>query len=461
MENHLRGCERLILLAAYIEAVETKYIIMKYQKIDAALFVENRKRFVAQMKPNSIAIFHSNDMMSRNGDCHFPYRQDSDMFYLTGLDQEEVILVLYPDCPRGEQFKEIVFTKQTNEHIAVWEGYKYTKEDASKTSGVETVYWLDEQQPLFNELILLADNIYVNTNENDRAACDYPSRNVRHANALKQEYVGHIFLRAQPILKSLRMIKSQFELDVMQKACDITDSAFRRVLRTTKPGMMEYEVEANVIYEFTRHGASGHAYTPIIAGGGNACVLHYIANDMKLNDGDLLLMDFGAEYANYAADMTRTIPVNGRFTERQKAVYNAVLKVKKEAEAMLVIGNNLSDYHKEVGKVMESELIGLGLLDREKVRHQDPKRPLYKKYFMHGTSHHLGADVHDLCHRYVDFEEGMVFTCEPGIYIPDENIGIRLEDDLVVTKDKVLNLMGSIPIEVDELETLMNEKVLV
>lgn len=432
---------------------------MKYSKINPNLFKENRARFVAQMKPNSIAIIHSNDMMSRNGDAHFPYRQSSDLFYLTGLDQEEVILVLYPDCPRGNQFKEIIFTKQTNEHIAVWEGYKYTKGDAAATSGIHTVHWLDEMQPLFNELILLADNIYVNTNENDRAVMDYPSRDVRHALALREEYVGHNFERAQPIFKNLRMLKSQYEIDLMQKACDITNHAFRRVLDTTQPQMMEYEVEANIIYEFMRHGASGHAYTPIIAGGANACVLHYIANDQILKDGDLMLMDFGAEYANYAADMSRTIPVNGRFTDRQKAVYNAVLNVKKEAEALLVVGNNLTDYHKEVGKIMESELIGLGLLNKDAVRQQDPSRPLYKKYFMHGTSHHLGLDVHDLCHRYVDFAPGMVFTCEPGIYIPSENIGIRIEDDLVVTNDKPLNLMANIPVEVEEIEDLMHVKV--
>lgn len=432
---------------------------MKYDKINSNLFKENRARFVAQMKPNSIAIIHSNDMMSRNGDTHFAYRQSSDLFYLTGLDQEEVILVLYPDCPRGSEFKEIVFTKATNEHIAVWEGYKYTKEDTSQTAGIRTVFWLDEQQPLLNELILLAERIYVNTNENDRAVSDYPSRDVRQALALKKEYVGHHFERAQPIFKNLRMIKSSYEIDLMQKACDITNSAFRRVLATTQSGMTEYEVEANIIYEFTRQGSSGHAYTPIIAGGSNACVLHYIANDQVLKGGDLILMDFGAEYANYAADLSRTIPVNGRFTPRQKAVYNAVLRVKRAAENLLVVGNNLADYHKEVGRIMESELITLGLLNKDAVRHQNPSRPLYKKYFMHGTSHHLGLDVHDLCHRYVDFAPGMVFTCEPGIYIPEENIGIRIEDDLVVTNGKPLNLMADIPIEVEEIELLMQAKV--
>ncbi len=429
---------------------------MKYKNINPQLFVENRKRFTAQMKPNSIAIFHANDMMMRNGDCHFAYRQNSDLFYLTGLDQEEVVLVLFPDCPKGKSFQEIIFTKATNEHIAIWEGYKYTKADAASTSGIPNIYWTSEMSSLLNELILLADNVYINTNENDRAASDYASRDVRHAQELKSHYVGHHFLRSQPIMKNLRMIKSAFEIEIMQTACDITNQAFRRVLETTKAGMMEYEVEANVIYQFTKNGSSGHAYTPIIAGGSNACVLHYIANDMPLHDGDLILMDFGAEYGNYAADLSRTIPVSGRYTDRQKAVYNAVLRVKRGAEQLLVPGNNLPDYHQEVGRLMESELIGLGLLDKTDVKNQNPAQPLYKKYFMHGTSHHLGIDVHDLCHRYVDFAEGMVFTCEPGIYIPAENMGIRIEDDLVITNGKPHNLMRDIPIEIEEIENLMN-----
>ena len=430
---------------------------MKYKSIDSSLFKSNRARFAAAMKPNSIAIFHSNDLMMRNGDCQFPFRQNSDLFYLTGLDQEEVVLVLFPDCPKGEQFREIVFTKQTNEHIKVWEGYKYTKEDASKTSGVEHVLWNHQVGNLLNELILLADTIYINTNENDRASNAYPSRDERYGAELKSAYPGHSFNRAQVIMKSLRMQKSAPELEMMQTACDITEKAFRRVLSTTKPGMMEYEVEANVIYEFIRNGAAGHAYTPIIASGANACVLHYIANDEALKDGDVMLMDFGAEYGNYAADLSRSIPVNGKFTARQKAVYNAVLNVKKEAEKLLVVGNTLDAYHKEVGQIMEQELIGLGLLDAEAVRTQDPANPLYKKYFMHGTSHHLGLDVHDLCDRYVTFTEGMVFTCEPAIYIPEEDLGIRLEDDLVIQATGApLNLMANIPIEADDIEALMN-----
>lgn len=433
---------------------------MKYQAINSDLFKRNRERFAAQMKPNSIAVFHSNDEMPRNGDCYFRYRQNSDIFYMTGLDQEEVVLVLYPDHPKGKEHSEMVFTKKTNEHIMIWEGYKYTKEDAAKTSGVANIYWSEAFEGTLQSLLLMAENIYVNTNENPRASVELASRDMRFTQKLKQNFPAHNFERSQPILKNLRMVKQQEEIDLMQKACDITNKTFRRVLSTTKAGMMEYEVEANIIYEFIRNGANGHAYDPIIAGGGNACVLHYTANDMALKDGDVLLMDFGAEYANYAADLSRSIPVNGRFTDRQKAVYNAVLNVKKEAEKMLVAGNNIAAYHDEVGKIMESELIGLGLLDREAVKRQNPAMPLYKKYFMHGTSHHLGLDVHDLNHPYATIQEGMVFTCEPGIYIPAENLGIRIEDDLVVRADgPPFNLMANIPIEVEEIEDLMNSTV--
>lgn len=429
----------------------------KYNKINPELFALNRKRFIEQMKPNSIAIFHSADLLTRNGDCFFPLRQNSDIFYLSGLDQEEVVLVLYPDCPKGKAFEEVVFTKKTNEYIMIWEGYKYTQEDAAQTSGIGTVMWLDNMPTALNEMILLADHIYLNANENDRAGGDLPVRDERLALEMKAKYPAHCFHRAAPILKKLRMIKSHYEIEIMQKACDITEKALRRVLATTKPGMMEYEVEAEIIYEFTRNGANGHAYSPIIAGGSNACVLHYNDNSAELKAGDLLLMDFGSEYANYASDLTRTIPVNGKFTARQKAVYNAVLRVKRAAEGMLKPGNNLMEYHAAVGKVMEAELLELGLISKEDIAHQNPDYPAYKKYFMHGTSHHLGLDVHDLCERYVEFQVGMVFTVEPGIYIPEEGIGIRIEDDVVITETGILNLMQNIPIEVDEIEALMGQ----
>ncbi|MCH2045425.1 MAG: aminopeptidase P N-terminal domain-containing protein [Saprospiraceae bacterium] len=429
---------------------------MKYKAINPELFKLNRERFCAHMKPNSIAIFQANDLLPRNGDCHFPFRQNSDLFYLCGLDQEEVVLVLYPNCPKGKQFEELIFTKKTNDYIKIWEGYKYTQEDAAKVSAVANVMWTENMDSVLKEMIQLADNIYVNTNENDRAHSEVDERNARLAKSLRAAYPAHEFMRAQPIMKKLRMIKSTHEVEVMQEACNITEKAFRRVLATTKVGMTEYEVEANVIYEFIRNGASGHAYTPIIASGANACVLHYIANESTLKDGEVMLMDFGAEYGNYAADLSRSIPVNGRYTERQKAVYNAVLHVKKEAEKMLVAGTTLTEYHKEVGLIMQAELVNLGLITATDIKNQRPEWPAYKKYFMHGTSHHLGLDVHDLAERYVPFQNGMVFTCEPGIYIPEENLGIRIEDDILITENGPVNLMKNIPIEADHIEELMN-----
>lgn len=428
----------------------------KYRPIDSQLFIRNRQRFTEHMKPNSVAIFYANEFMPRSGDTAFAFHQNADLFYLSGLDQEDVVLVLFPNCPKGESFQELLFIPQTSEYIRIWEGYKYTMEQASDSSGIKLVYWKESMDSILNELILLADTIYLNGNENDRAANAVLDQNQRMASELRQKYPLHKFERSQAILKELRMIKQPEEVQLIQDACSITEAAFRRVLATTKPGMMEYEVEAEIIYEFTRRGSSGHAYTPIIASGSNACVLHYNDNSRPLKDGDVLLMDFGAEYGNYASDLSRSIPVNGRFTARQKAVYNAVLRVKKEAEALLRPGTTLDAYHKEVGRVMEGELIGLGLLDKEAVARQDPNRPLYKKYFMHGTSHHLGLDVHDLCNRYTKLQAGMVFTCEPGIYIPEENLGIRLEDDLLITDGQAKNLMASIPIEAEEIEDLMN-----
>ncbi len=432
---------------------------MKYQKLPVELFKLNRKRFIEQMKPNSIAIFHSNDLMPRSGDTFFTLRQNADLFYLSGLDQEETVVVLFPNCPKGKAFDEVVFTRATSDYIRVWEGYKYTQEQVRDISGIQTVFWTDAIDSVLNELVLLADTVYLNGNENDRAASDVLCRNTRLAKEFAEKYPMHTIIRSQPIMKKLRMIKSQFEVDVMQTACDITNQAFRSVLANTKVGMNEYEVEALITYEYMRRGASGHAYNPIVASGENACILHYNDNCRPLKDGDVLLLDVGAEYGNYAADLSRSIPVNGRFTPRQRQVYDAVLRVKKFAESMLVVGNNLTDYSNEVGKFMESELIGLGLLDKIAVANQNPDRPLYKRYFPHGTSHHLGLDVHDLCERYVTFEAGMVFTCEPGIYIPEEGLGIRIEDDLVITNDQPFNLMREIPIEAEEIEELMNAHV--
>ncbi len=428
---------------------------MRYEAINPNLFRLNRKRFARLMKPKSIAIFHSNDQMPRNGDQYYPFRQNSDLFYLSGLDQPEAVVVLFPDCVK-DGFQEVAFIKKSNAHIAVWEGHKYTKEEATAISGIEKVYWLDDMDDVLHELILLANRIYLNSNENDRYKSDVLSRDIRYAKGIQQKYPTHKYHRAQPILKKLAMIKSETEIELLQQACDITDNAFRRVLSFTRPGVREYEVEAEIIHEFIRSGANGHGYPPIIAAGANSCILHYDVNDQVCKEGDVLLMDFGAEYANYSADLSRTIPVSGRFTKRQRAVYNAVLKVMKEAITMLVPGTTLEDYHKEVGKLMESELLALKLITKHDIEKQDPKWPAYKKYFMHGTSHHLGLDVHDLCDRYAPIQAGMVFTCEPGIYIPDEGFGIRLEDDILVTDEGPFNLMANIPIEVEEIEEIMN-----
>lgn len=428
---------------------------MKYHPIDSELFIKNRKRFTELMEPNSVAVFHSNDEMPRNGDANFEFRQNSEILWLSGIDQEQSIVVLCPDHPNPAR-REMLFLRETNEHIAVWEGHKYTKEEARKVSGIQTVFWVQEFDAVLHNTLLFQNNIYVNLNENDRFSNEVPYRNFRKAQELKNKYPAHNFLRAAPLMMKLRSVKLQTEIDLMQEACNITDKAFRRVLSFVKPGVMEYEIEAEIIHEFLRNRATGFAYSPIIASGANACVLHYTDNNNQCQLGDLLLMDFGADYANYAADLSRTIPVSGKFTERQKQVYNAVLHVMKESTKMLTPGHNLNEYHKIVGNLMEVELIKLGLLEEEAVKNQDPNAPLYKKYFMHGTSHYIGLDVHDIGSRTEPFEAGMVFTCEPGIYIPEENIGVRIENDIVITNSGPVDLMANIPREVEEIEDLMN-----
>jgi len=427
---------------------------MKYEALDQNIFIENRKRFIAQMEPNSIAIFHSNDQMPRNGDSFFTFRQNSDLFYLSGIDQEKSILVLYPSASNPDM-REMLFLLETNEHIEIWEGHKYTKEEAQQTSGIKSVHWEAKLSSVLNELILKADTIYVNTNENDRFSSPVASRDNRHTQTYKTKYPGHKFLRSASILKKLRMIKSDREVAVMQKAVDITEIAFRRVLEFVQPGVTEYEIEAEITHRFLSNRASGHAYDPIIASGYNACVLHYVDNNMKCKEGDVILMDFGAEYGNYAADLSRSIPVNGKFTERQAAVYQACLNVFKGAREMLRPGNNLTDYHVAVGELMQEQLVNIGLISTDDIKNQNKALPAYKKYFMHGTSHHLGLDVHDLGDRGATFQEGMVFTCEPGIYIRDESLGIRIENDILITADGPRDLMANIPIEIEEIEALM------
>ncbi len=430
---------------------------MKYSSINQKLFISNRNKFVEQLAPNSMAILFSSDEMPRSADQSFVFRQNPDLFWLSGIDQEKTILIIYPDCP-NPLYREALFLRKTNEHIAVWEGHKYTQAEAREASGIQQIYWEDSFEHALKSLMTYCDKVYVNINENDRADNSVPYKDIRFANELKYNYPAHEIKRLGPIMSKLRSIKNNIEIDLIRKACGITRDAFVRVLKFMKPGVMEFEVEAEIIHEFIRQGATGHAYTPIIASGYSACVLHYIENNKACKEGDMVLMDFGSEYANYASDLTRTIPANGRFTSRQRDVYNAVLRVMKEAKAMLRPGNIMAEYNKEVGKIMESELIGLGLLDRTEVSKQNPESPLYKKYFMHGTSHFMGIDVHDIGDRYAPMQVGNVFTCEPGIYIPEEKLGIRLENDILIAENGVIDLMENIPLEVEEIEEIMNAK---
>lgn len=429
---------------------------MKYDAISKELFIKNRTKFTIQMKPNTLAVFNSNDIFPISADSTMPFQQHRDIFYLSGVDQEESILVLFPNA-QNENHREILFLKETNETIAVWEGEKLTKSSAFELSGIQTVYWLQQFDTIFNQLMSEAEGIYFNLNEHLRADTQVETREDRFIKQCKSKYPAHAVFKSAPLLHKIRSVKEQEELQLMQTACNITKKGVERLLKFIKPGVWEYEIEAELAHEFLWNRSKGFAYTPIIASGKNACVLHYIENNNRCLDGDLILLDVGAEYANYASDLTRCLPVNGKFTDRQKAVYNAVLHVKNEAQKLLVPGTLIPEYHQEVGRIMENELVKLKLIDQTDIKNQDPNWPAYKKYFMHGTSHFLGLDTHDVGLFNQPIQAGMVFTCEPGIYIPEEGLGIRLEDDLVVQDNGVpFNLMQSIPIEVDEIETLMN-----
>lgn len=435
--------------------------MFRYQPLPSSLFVNNRRRFVERMQPGAAAVFFSNDLLPVNSDQHFKFDQNSNFYYLSGIDQEKCALFLFPDAPSPE-YREILFILPTSEEIQIWEGWKYSIEEAREASGVSHIRYVSDFDNVLYHLVSHIDGFFLDFNEHDRNRLHYPTAAHRFAERLRQEFPAHKLHRANPILLNLRMIKQEPEVDQMKRACDITEKAFRRVLGFVKPGILEYEIEAEIIHEFIRNGSAGHAYEPIIASGPNACVLHYGQNNAVCKDGDLILFDFGCQYGNYSSDLSRTVPVNGRFTERQLAVYNAVLRIMRACIQMLVPSDHtLDSYHKEVGKIVESELIGLGLLDKTDVANQNPDRPLYKKYFMHGASHHLGLDTHDLGSRYAKFQAGMVFTCEPGIYLPEEGFGIRIENDILVTTDGPVDLMANIPIEADEIETLMNEQALV
>ena len=426
---------------------------MKYSQINPNLFINNRNLLSAKLEENSIAIFNANDIMPTNSDGTMPFKQNSDLFWLSGVDQEESVLAIIKN---NNQVEEMLFLKETNEHIAIWEGAKLDKELAQKNSGVEKIYWLNQMDEVLNINIEKANKVYLNKNIHSRSTSEVETRDDRFRKTLTKKHPKKEIVEVAPIMHELRFIKSEIEIELMKHACDITEKGLRRILPIIKPGIMEYQIEAELMHEFLSNRSAGFAYQPIIGSGVDSCVLHYIDNNKMCKDGDVLLMDFGAEYANYASDLTRTVPVNGRFSERQKNVYNAVHRVMKEATNMLRPGTDHKKMQQEVIKIMEEELISLGLFDKEDVKRQDPSKPMYKKYFMHGTSHSLGLDVHDVGDTSTPMQPGMVFTCEPGIYIREEGIGIRLENDVLVTSGDPDDLMKNIPIDYQEIESLMN-----
>jgi Xaa-Pro aminopeptidase len=427
---------------------------MRYQPLPSELYVTNRQRLNALLPPRSLVILHANDVLPTNADGSLGFVQNSDLFYLSGIDQEETILVLFPDAADPKQ-REMLFVRETNETIAVWEGEKLSKERASAHSGITRVHWLQDFETQFRAVMCQADQVFLNSNEHMRATIPTETREHRFTLRCQGEYPLHDYRRLAPLMHDLRCIKQAAELVSLNEAIRITSDGFNRLLKFVKPGVHEFEIEAELAHEFTRQRARGFAYTPIIGSGANACVLHYITNHCECLDGELLLLDIAANYGNYNADLTRTIPVNGKFTPRQRQVYEAVLRVFKKCCEMLRPGVIIREYQEQVGLLMTEELIGLGLLKREDVEKQDPEKPLYKKYFPHGTSHHLGIDVHDVGHTWKPIRPGMVFTVEPGIYIREEGIGIRLENDILIGEHRNTDLMAHIPIEVDEIEALM------
>jgi Xaa-Pro aminopeptidase len=429
---------------------------MRYESVGKELFVNNRKHLVKELKSNSIAVLNANDVMPTNSDGTVRFRQNSDLFYLSGVDQEETILLLFPDAP-DKRYSEVLFLRETSDLIATWEGHKLTKEEAREATGIDTVLWTSEFWQVFKMLMVMGDveHVYLNTNDHYRADVVVESREMRFVKTCMERFPLHRYERLAPILHKLRSVKSKIEIDLMQRACDITAKGFLRVLKFVKPGVKEYEIEAEWAHEFLRNGSRGFAYEPIIASGANSCVLHYIDNSQACQAGEVLLLDVGAEYANYNADLTRTIPVSGRFTPRQREVYDAVLHVKREATKMLKPGERYYDYHKEVQRIMESALIDLRLIDKQDVESQDKNKPLFQKYFMHGTGHQLGLDVHDVGNMYHKMRAGQIWTVEPGIYIREEGLGIRIENNVVIQDDGVFDLMRNIPEEADEIESIM------
>ncbi|MCD8432843.1 aminopeptidase P N-terminal domain-containing protein [Tenacibaculum finnmarkense genomovar ulcerans] len=428
---------------------------MRYDKIDNSLFIENRKRFTAKMQPNSIAILTSNDVKHNNADDVMGFAQNNDLFYLSGIDQEETILVLYPDAFKKEN-RAILFVKETSELIKIWDGEKLTQEKATEISGISRVTWNKDFESVLQAMAFEADAFYLGHNEHyKRATNNQETQQDRMIKWCKEKYPLHQYYRAAKITRNLRPVKSDKEIELLQKAADISVESFSRILKACKPGKNEYELEAELTYNLVKSGASHHAFQPIVASGKNACALHYNTNDSVCKDGEMILLDFGVCYANYNSDTTRCFPVNGKFSERQAAVYRSVLYCLKEGSKLLKAGVLPADYEKNMAGLVEAELIKLNLLNADAVANQDPEKPLYKQYFMHGTAHYLGLDVHDVGLYSRPFEAGMILTCEPGIYIAEEGIGCRLEDDYLITEDGNVNLTAKMPIEIEEIEALM------
>ncbi len=420
------------------------------------LFVRNRANLAAQLPPKSIAVFTANEAMPRNGDDFFPFRQQSDFYWLTGINEENAFLVIAPDYP-DETMREVLFIEPYDEVKATWQGEMLDAKQATELSGIKTVKGSDAFWMTLNDFAYsgYGDTIFLNSYEYPKYECAVRTIQQRFVKQVKERYPMHQFGRTAPILNALRMVKSKEEIEVMQQACDITAKAFRRCLATVKPGMYEYQVQAEIDYVFKQNNATGHAYAPIIAGGKNGCCLHYSKNQSLLNDGDLLLFDIGCELNNYASDLSRTIPVNGKFTERQKECYNAVLRVMKEITKLYKVGGTIDQINKTTGQLMEQEMVALGLFTADELKRQDPDKPLYKKYLMHGMAHHIGLDVHDSIDKFKPFAPGMILSCEPGIYIREEGIGIRIENDLLVTDGEPINLFEGLPTEIEEIEAAM------
>lgn len=429
---------------------------MRYQLIDPALFLQNRERLSKLLLPNSLAVVNANDIMPTNADGTLAAQPNSDLFYLTGVEQEESILLLYPDA-HEETMREILFVRETSELLTIWEGHKLTKEEASRMSGIKRVEWLSEFRPLFHRLMCECEHVYLNSNEHKRAVIEVEIREARFVRDTQRRYPLHDYHRLARAMHQLRAAKSAIEIELLRQACAITRAGFLRVARFLKPGVTETQVEAEFAHEFIRRGGK-FAYWPIIASGKNACVLHYVQNDQPCREGELLLLDVAASYANYNADLTRTIPVNGRFTRRQRQVYEAVLRVMRGTMKAAVPGKLAKDWQKEAEGLMEKELVDLRLLKPSQIKKQDPNKPALKKYFMHGVGHPLGLDVHDVGHTTQPIQEGWVLTVEPGIYIPDEGFAVRLENDIVVKSGDNMDLMADIPVEADEIEALMQKK---